>query len=132
MRTIGLLLAGCGLWAQSVVVNRETAKWVHEKRDPPGAESVVVREDAATGGLELMVSFPPGHVFAPHWHDSNERIVVLEGRLSLKEGSTEKFVESGGYAFLPAKQPQRLSCASKTKCVFYLAWDGNPASHSVQ
>jgi len=108
----------------SVIVSREESKWVHEAKDPPGVESVFLREDSSTGGMELLVSFPAGHVFAPHWHDSNERIIVMEG--SLKIG--EKTIGAGSYAFLAAKEVQRLSCASKTKCVFYLSWDGNPKS----
>jgi len=112
----------------AVIVSKEGAKWMHEAKDPPGSESVFLREDSATGGIELLVSFPAGHVFTPHWHDSNERIIVTEGTLSIGE----KSIGAGGYAFLPAKEVQRLSCTSKTKCVFYLAWDGNPKSHPAK
>jgi quercetin dioxygenase-like cupin family protein len=111
-----------------VIVSKEGAKWVHEAQDPPGAESVFLREDPATGGMELLVNYPAGHVFAPHWHDSNERIIVTEGTLSIGE----KSIGPGGYAFLPAKEVQRMSCTSKTKCVFYLSWDGNPKSHPAK
>jgi quercetin dioxygenase-like cupin family protein len=114
--------------SQAVIVTKESAKWVHEAKDPPGSESVFLREDPATGGVELLVSYPPGHVFAPHWHDSNERIVVTEGTLTFGDQS----VGSGGYAFLPAKEVQRGACTSKTKCVFYVSWDGSPKSHPAK
>src|SRR3989442_10100568 len=100
------LALGSAISAQSaspaVIVNKDEAKWTHDRNDPPGSESVFLREDPATGALELLVSYPAGHVFAPHWHDSNERILLIEGRLSLGE----KSIGPGGYAFLPAKAVQ--------------------------
>jgi quercetin dioxygenase-like cupin family protein len=117
---------------EAVIVNREGAKWVHEAKDPAGAESVTIREDRVTGGLELLVRYPGGHVFPPHWHDANERIILLSGRLSFRRGDQENLLEPGGFAYLPAREPQRLSCASKDQCVFYVLWDGSPRSHAVK
>ena len=110
-----------------MVVNLDKAKWTREAKDPPGSESVVLREDAQTGALELLVSYAAGHVFAPHSHESNERILLIEGRLSVGD----KFLDPGGYAFLPAKEVQRMTCVSKTRCRFYVAWDGNPQSRAA-
>jgi glyoxylate utilization-related uncharacterized protein len=114
----------------AAVVNPGTAKWTHESRDPAGAESVVLRENPKSGALELFARYPAGHVFTPHWHDSNERIVLMEGRLSLGGDEGESFLEPGGYAFLPARKVQRLACVSKTRCSFYVYWDGSPKSHT--
>jgi quercetin dioxygenase-like cupin family protein len=80
--------------------------------------------------MELLVRFPGGHVIKPHWHESNERIVVLEGQLTLHQDARDTALNLGGYAYLPAREVQRLSCSSKTRCTFYLAWDGPPASHA--
>jgi quercetin dioxygenase-like cupin family protein len=124
----GILL--CQTKSDVVHVNPADAKWEHEARDPAGAESVTLREDSKSGGLELLVRYPAGHVFKPHWHESNERIVMLEGRLSMRRGDTEKFLEPGGYAFLPARELQTLVCASATRCAYYVSWDGSPRSHA--
>ena len=135
---IALLAAGAVilLLAQpqsgAIVTNLDTAQWSHDKGDPPGSESIMLRQDARTGGMELLVRFPAGHVIAPHWHESNERILVLEGRLTLRMESGERVLDRGGFAFLPAREPQRLSCSSQTRCTFYLSWDGNPQSHAAQ
>jgi quercetin dioxygenase-like cupin family protein len=130
--TIFLIAAGVAL-AQSVVTNIAGAKWTHDKGDPPGAESVFLREDAKTGGMDLLVRFPAGHVIAPHWHSVNERVIVAEGKLSVRVGSAaEVLLDPGGYAFLPAKEVQRISCVSKTQCTFYLQWDGKLDNHKVQ
>jgi glyoxylate utilization-related uncharacterized protein len=71
-------------------------------------------------------------VFGPHWHSTNERIILIEGRLSMRQGADEKFLEPGGYAFLPAKEVQRLMCVSKTRCTFYVYWDGKLDFHPAK
>jgi len=124
-----LSLTGALLLAQEShkIVNPEGAPWVKAK---DGSESITIREDATA--TEYIVRYPAGHVFRPHWHTVNERIVLIEGRLSLKQGdAAETLLEAGGYAFLPARQVQRTKCVSKTACTFYVLWDGkldfNPA-----
>ncbi len=115
----------------TILVNAETAKWSREQGDPPGAESVTLREDAATGAMELLARYPAGHVFSPHWHSTNERMIVLEGRISIRNDGRETQLGPGGYAYLPAKEVQRMACVSTTRCTFYVYWDGkldfNPA-----
>ena len=76
------IFAGIAL-SQSVIVNPTGAKWIPEA----GSESVTLREDPQTGALEMLVRYPSGHVFRPHWHNSNERMVLIEGRVSLRQGN---------------------------------------------
>jgi anti-sigma factor ChrR (cupin superfamily) len=59
--------------------------WISDKT--PGADSALLREDPQTGGLKVFVHYPAGHVFAPHWHSANERIIVLEGAISTRVGN---------------------------------------------
>src|ERR1044071_2445992 len=116
--------------AQSVIANHAAAKWAHEAGDPPGSESVTLREDPRTGAVELLVRYPAGHVFKPHWHTANERMVLIEGRMSLRQGDRpETFLEPGGYAYLPAREVQRSACVSQTRCTFYVYWDGKLDFH---
>jgi quercetin dioxygenase-like cupin family protein len=131
---LALLLWTASLAAgQSVTSNLADAKWTHDKGDPPGAESVFLRQDARTGGIELLVRYPAGHVFAPHWHSVNERIVLLEGQLTVRVGAdVEKVLEAGAFAFLPAKEVQRMGCTSNTRCTFYIQWDGKLDNHKAE
>ena len=122
------LAIAAGQRASPILTNLDTAKWTHEKE----SDSVVLREDSQTGGMEMLVRFPPGHVIKPHYHESNERIIVLEGQLTLKQDAGDTMLNSGGFAYLPAGQVQRLSCSSTTRCTFYLAWDGKPDSHAAK
>ena len=133
MRIAIFLLAAAAPLAQQVATNLATAQWTHEKNAPPGSESVLLREDSQTGGMELLVRFPAGHVIAPHWHSANERLIVAEGTVSVRVGdAAETQLDPGGYAFMPAKEVQRIACVSQTRCTFYLAWDGKQDTHKVQ
>lgn len=115
--------------SKAVVVNLDAANWTREK---DGSDGMLIHSDDATGGIDLLVRFPSGHVIPSHFHDSNERIFVAEGQLTLRQDAGDTLLKSGGYAFLPAHQVQRLSCTSKTPCAFYLSWDGKPASHPAK
>lgn len=82
--------------------------------------------------MDLRVRFPAGHVIPPHFHDSNERIIIVEGQLALHRDTGDALLNTGGFAFLPAGEIQRLSCTSNSRCTLYLSWDGKPDSHPVK
>ena len=132
MLSVSVALLAGETGSRATVTNLAGAAWTHDKGDPPGSESVLLRQDAKTGGMELLVRYPAGHVIAPHRHDSNERMIVLEGQMTLGQESGAVAVDAGGVAYLPAGEVQRLSCTSRTRCTFYLAWDGSPRSHRVR
>ena len=106
-----------------ILVEPATAAWEHERFDPPGAESVVLRDDAQTGGTEMLVRYPAGHKFAPHWHSANERMVVVEGTMQVEVNGVAKTLGPGSYAFMPARQLQKETCVSQSRCGFYVFWD---------
>jgi quercetin dioxygenase-like cupin family protein len=129
----GLMLVGAAQTAsEAVIVNLDTAKWTHEKGAEPGSEGVALDTDKTTGGMDLLVRFPAGHVIPPHFHDSNERIFVAEGELRVRRESGDVALKTGGFAWLPAREVQRLSCSSAGHCTFYLSWDGKPDSHPAK
>jgi len=129
---VALAAAAGQTGSKAIVTNLDTANWSHEKGAADGSEGVLLRTDPATGGMDLLVRFPAGHVIPPHFHDSNEHIIVVEGQLTLHQDTGDTPIDTGGFAFLPAKEVQRLVCSSKTRCTFYLCWDGNPKSHPVK
>jgi quercetin dioxygenase-like cupin family protein len=130
---LGSLVIAAGQSAsQAIVTDLATANWTHEKGAAAGSESVMLHSDPATGGMDLLVRFPSGHVIAPHFHESNERIIIVEGQLTLHQDNGDTLLNAGGFAFLPAREVQRLSCSSKSRCTFYLSWDGKPDSHPAK
>jgi quercetin dioxygenase-like cupin family protein len=125
----GILLAQSGA-NPPVILNQKDAVWTPES-STPGADGALLREDPQSGGLELFVHYPAGHVFAPHWHSANERIILVEGMMSIQVGSMHKELQPGGYAFLPAKQVQTMSCGAASRCEFYVFWDGKLDNHKA-
>jgi quercetin dioxygenase-like cupin family protein len=109
-----------------VVPDLATAKW--EKDD-----SVLLHEDPKTGGMDLLVRYPAGKKLNAHWHSVTERMVLLEGKMSVKLGdaaATE--VVPGGVMIAPPKQAHQLTCTSTTRCTFYVAWDGKLDTYKVE
>jgi quercetin dioxygenase-like cupin family protein len=130
---LALIAAASGQTAEhAIVINPDTAAWTREKGDPAGSGRVLIRAEPKTGGVDLLVRYPAGYVIPPHFHDSNERIFVAEGQISMRRDTGDQAIGSGGFAFLPALEVQRMSCTSKTRCTFYLSWDGKPDSHPVR
>lgn len=109
-----------------LIVNLPDSAWLRSTSPEGTGDIVFLPANAKTGGIELLARYEPGHVFKPHWHDSNERLILFEGRLSLGKGI---FLEPGGFAFLPAREVQHMECVSTTRCTFYVSWDGNSKSH---
>lgn len=100
--------------------NPSEVKW---ERAASVSESVTLREDSKTGAVEPFARHPAGHVFPPHWHSGNERIVLIAGRIAIADGGGKRFIEPAGYAYLPAREVQKMLCASETRCSFYVFWD---------
>ena len=89
----------------------------------------MLREDKDSGSVEFFTRYPAGFQFQSHWHNANERIVLLEGRLTVRVGDKEQTLDPGGFAFFPSKQAHQISCSSATRCAFYLYWDAKPDFH---
>jgi quercetin dioxygenase-like cupin family protein len=130
---LGSVTAAAGQTAsKAIVINLDSANWTHEKGAAPDSSGVLVHKDETSDGMDLLVRFPAGHVIPAHFHESNERIFVAEGQLTLRQDDGEKLIKAGGFAYLPAQEVQRLSCSSATRCTFYLSWDGKAQSHPAK
>jgi quercetin dioxygenase-like cupin family protein len=111
--------------AAVVVPDLATAKW--EKDD-----SVLLREDPKTGAMDLLVRYPAGKKLNSHWHSVTERLVLIEGKVTVKHGdSAEVTLTPGGVVIVPPKEPHQLTCSGTERCTFYLAWDGKLDTHRV-
>src|SRR5437879_1204455 len=122
MKLAAALLACTLAFAQSaavVIPDLAKAKWSHEPNDPPGAEGVFLRQDEKTGGMDLLARYAAGQKLPAHWHSVNERLILLEGKVTVKIGdAAETTLTTGGFVFVPAREPHRLSCISDTRCTF--------------
>ncbi|MBI4447253.1 MAG: cupin domain-containing protein [Acidobacteria bacterium] len=64
---------------------------------PTGAQTAVLQGDPMQPGtFTIRAKFPNGYKVAPHWHPTDETIVVLQGTLMMGVG--EKFSETAARA----------------------------------
>jgi quercetin dioxygenase-like cupin family protein len=74
---------------------------------PTGLQQAVLEGDPSKAGhFAIRAKFPDGYKVPPHWHPTDERIVVLQGTLGM--GTGEKFdptssheLAAGSYALMP-------------------------------
>lgn len=83
---------------------------------PAGAEVAIVEGDPSKPGMlfVLRLKFPDGYKVMPHWHPSDEKVLVLQGTLGL--GMGDKFDAAAGHE-LPVG-----SYASMPRGVRHYAW----------
>jgi quercetin dioxygenase-like cupin family protein len=95
--------------AAHVVVTPEQIKWGAAPPSlPSGAQLAVLEGDPSKAGAPfgIRAKLPDGYRVPPHWHPTDERIVVLQGTLGMGVG--EKFdpasgheLPVGSYALMP-------------------------------
>ncbi|MDQ2975478.1 MAG: cupin domain-containing protein [Acidobacteriota bacterium] len=103
--------------AAHVLVTPDQVKWGPGPPSlAPGAQLAVLEGDPSKPGVPFAVraKFPDGYRVPPHWHPTDERVVVLEGSLGVGVGN--KFDESAGHK-LPVG-----SYASMPKGLRHYAW----------
>ena len=98
-----------GAHASHVMVTPDQLKWGPGPPSlPAGAQLAVVEGDPTKAGSAFAVrlKFPDGFRVPPHWHPTDEKVVVLQGTLGL--GLGEKFdaaagheLPAGSYAVMP-------------------------------
>ena len=76
---------------------------------PAGAQLAMIEGDPSKPGMPFAfrVRFPDGYKVMPHWHPTDEKVVVLQGSLGVGMGN--KFdpaagheLPSGSYAVMPS------------------------------
>jgi hypothetical protein len=95
-----------------VIVTPDQIKWGPGPPSlPPGAQLAVLEGDPSRAGVPFTIrgKFPDGYRVPPHWHPTDERVVVLQGSLGMGVG--DKFDQAAGHV-LPvgsyASMPKRL------------------------
>jgi hypothetical protein len=109
--------ASTGKQAEHVLVTPDQLKWGPAPPSlPSGAQLAVLEGDPSKAGMPFTIraKFPDGYRVPPHWHPSDERVVVLQGTLGMGVG--EKFDPAAGRE-LPVG-----SYASMPKGTRHFAW----------
>lgn len=109
--------SSAGMQATHLVVTPDDFKWGPAPPGlPPGAQLAVIEGDPSKAGayFAFRAKFPDGYKVPPHWHPTDERVVVLQGTLGL--GMGERFDPTAGHE-LPVG-----SYALMPKDVKHFAW----------
>ena len=95
--------------AKHVMVAASDVKWGPAPPSlPPGAQMGVLDGDPSVAGQPFVIraKFPDGYRVAPHWHPTDENVVVISGSFSVGTGDTFNegtmmALAPGGYAKMP-------------------------------
>ena len=97
---------------------------------PDGCQIAVLHGDPAKPNSDILLKVPAGSAIAPHWHSSAERMMLVGGELTVKyQGTPEKSLLPGTYAYGPARLPHRADCQSSEPCTLFIAFEGPVDRH---
>ena len=88
MLTTPVLLLSQSAPQGHVYVTSSTLKWGPAPNSlPPGAQAAVIDGDPTKPGMFVMrLKAPDGFTVPPHWHPTDENIVVLQGMMRIGMG----------------------------------------------
>jgi len=93
----------------------------------PGAQIAVLSGDPTKPvAYAVRLKFPANYAIAAHWHPTDENVVVTSGAITfgmgdklMKGAATNKTLQVGGYALMPAKMNHFAYTAEETTIVLY-------------
>lgn len=92
---------------------------------PAGCELAVLHGDPAEPNADVFFRVPGGYDLPKHWHSSAERMVLVEGALSVTyEGQAATLLEPGTYAYGPPRARHHGRCTSAGPCTLFIAFEG--------
>ena len=92
---------------------------------PDACQLAYFRGDPTKEPNYKMLKAKAGFVFPPHWHKSDEHLVMTKGTIKTSaEGGQEQgiLLKVGDYLYIPARRVHWGSCPDE--CIFYLYVDG--------
>ena len=91
---------------------------------PKGCQIAVLSGDPSKPGADIFLKIPGKAKTPSHKHSSAERIVVVEGEMSVKfEGHNATKYKRGTYLYNPADTVHEAQCVSATPCVLFISWE---------
>ena len=92
---------------------------------PAGCEIAVLNGDPAKPNADIFLRVPGGYTIPPHAHTSPERIVLVEGQLTVRyQGAPAEHLTPGEYAYGPAGLPHVATCEGAGPCTLFIAFEG--------
>jgi len=91
---------------------------------PTGCQIAVVHGDPAQPNVDIFFKVPGNYDLPAHWHTSAERMTLLSGKLDVTyQGQATTKLETGMYAYGPAKAVHDGRCVSDEPCILFIAFE---------
>ena len=87
---------------------------------PPGVQAALLDGDPGKAGLFVIrLKFPDGYRVPPHWHPTDEHVVVVAGTLMAAMGNkiddaAMQALPTGSYVKMPRKMPHTVRAKGET------------------
>ena len=92
---------------------------------PAGCQLAVLHGDPAKPNADVFLRVPGGAEIPPHSHSSAERMILVSGTLQVHyQGHPEATLQTGSYAYGPARMPHQATCAAGAPCTLFIAFEG--------
>jgi quercetin dioxygenase-like cupin family protein len=99
---------------------------------PAGCQIAVLHGNPGAPNADVFLRVPAGYVIPPHRHNSAERMVLVSGRLRVRyQGSAERTLLVGHYAYGPPGVPHRATCEGQDPCTLFIAFVGPVDAEAV-
>jgi len=92
---------------------------------PTGCQIAVLNGDPAKPNADIFLRVPGGYTIPPHSHTSPERMILVEGQLTVRyRGASAEILTPGEYAYGPASLPHEATCTGNKACTLFIAFEG--------
>ena len=129
LSSVAQLLAGTGAHAQRSPITRSVTSNLQwgpcPAIFPTGCQIAVLNGDPSKRNADVFLRVPGGYTIPAHSHTSAERMVLVEGQLTVTyKGAAPALLTPGVYAYGPAGLPHKAACAGSKPCTLFIAFEG--------
>ena len=98
---------------------------------PAGCQIAVLHGNPAQPNADVFLRVPGGATLPAHSHTSAERMILVEGKLSVRyKGAAAELLTPGEYAYGPASLPHEATCQGDKPCTLFIAFEGPVDAHA--
>jgi len=129
LSSIAQLVAGAQLSAQTAPITRSVSSALQwgpcPAIFPTGCQIAVLNGDPSKPNADVFLRVPGGYTIPAHSHTSAERMILVEGQLTVRyKGAAAAVLTPGQYAYGPASLPHEARCTGRKACTLFIAFEG--------
>jgi len=97
-----------------------------------GCQIAILHGDPAKNNLDILFKVPADFKIPHHWHTSAERMILVSGNMTVTyDDQKSELINTGMYAYGPAKRPHTAYCEKGDDCVLFIAFEEPLDAHQV-